>query len=95
VANDTKDIVYSQIIKANKGLNKYDYELSVNKETADKWKSKDKKIKIEVAKNGKQYLPTSKYKISVQKGEEKATTDFEITESKQINENEKENREER
>jgi photosystem II stability/assembly factor-like uncharacterized protein len=83
IENPLKGIVFIQDIKAKKGLNKYIYDLSLSKEAADKWKSKDKNLKIEIAKNGKYYLPVSKYKISIQKGKEKVVTDFEITESKE------------
>lgn len=82
IKNDTKDIIYSKSIKAIKGLNKYEYDLTLNKEIADKWNAKNKELKIKVAKNGKSYLPISKYKISIQKGEEMTTIDFEIIESK-------------
>jgi photosystem II stability/assembly factor-like uncharacterized protein len=83
IENPLKGIVFIQDIKAKKGLNKYIYDLSLSREAADKWKSKDKNLKIEIAKNGKYYLPVSKYKISIQKGKEKVVTDFEITESKE------------
>jgi hypothetical protein len=45
---------------------------------ADKWMAKDKKLKINPAKNGKYYLPVAKYIWSVAKDKEKVTTPFEI-----------------
>jgi hypothetical protein len=54
----------------------------MTKTAADNWKSKDKKLKLEEAKNGKYYLPISINKISIQKGKEKVVIDLEIIESK-------------
>lgn len=82
IVNDQKEIVYTQNIKCIKGLNKYDYDLSLNQEAASKWNAKNKDIKIKIAENGKNYLPVSKYKISIQKGQEKTVADFEILTSK-------------
>lgn len=82
VVNDLKEVVFTQNIKSTKGLNKYEYNLTLNQEAASKWNLKNKKIKIKIAENGKNYLPVSKYKISIQKGEEKTVTDFEIIETK-------------
>ena len=82
IENSLKEVVYSQKVKASKGLNKHVYDLSISKATADNWKNKDKKLKLEAAKNGNYYLPISVNKISVQKGKEKVTTDLEIIESK-------------
>ncbi|WP_185964877.1 hypothetical protein, partial [Flavobacterium franklandianum] len=58
------------------------YYLSITKAIADNWKNKDKKLKLEPAKNGNYYLPISVNKISIQKGKEKVVTDLEIIESK-------------
>ncbi|TDE03988.1 glycosyl hydrolase [Flavobacterium sandaracinum] len=82
IENSFKEVVYSQKVKASKGLNKHVYDLSISKATADNWKNKDKKLKLEAAKNGNYYLPISVNKISIQKGKEKVTTDLEIIESK-------------
>jgi hypothetical protein len=82
IENSLKEVVYSQKVKAVKGLNKHIYDLSMTKTTADNWKNKDKKLKLEAAKNGKYYLPISINKISIQKGKEKVVTDLEIIESK-------------
>ncbi|WP_175455405.1 hypothetical protein [Flavobacterium omnivorum] len=82
IENSLKEVVYSQKVKASKGLNKHVYDLSISKATADNWKNKDKKLKLEEAKNGKYYLPISINKISIQKGKEKVVTDLEIIESK-------------
>ncbi len=82
IENSLKEVVYSQKVKAVKGLNKHIYDLSMTKTTADNWKNKDKKLKLEEAKNGKYYLPISINKISIQKGKEKVVTDLEIIESK-------------
>ena len=82
IENSLKEVVYSQKVKASKGLNKHVYDLSISKATADNWKNKDKKLKLEAAKNGNYYLPISVNKISIQKGKEKVTTDLEIIESK-------------
>jgi photosystem II stability/assembly factor-like uncharacterized protein len=83
IENPSKELVFTQNIKAKKGVNKYIYDLSLSKETADKWKNKDKILKIDIAKNEKYYLPVSKYKINIQKDKEKTFTDFEITEPKE------------
>ncbi|WP_426090721.1 WD40/YVTN/BNR-like repeat-containing protein [Flavobacterium sp. DSR3-2] len=82
IENSLKEVVYSQKVKAVKGLNKHVYDLSITKATADNWKNKDKKLKLEPAKNGNYYLPVSVNKISIQKGKEKVVTDLEIIESK-------------
>ncbi|SHL68052.1 WD40/YVTN/BNR-like repeat-containing protein [Flavobacterium xanthum] len=82
IENSLKEVVYSQKVKALKGLSKHVYDLSISKATADNWKNKDKKLKLEAAKNGNYYLPISVNKISIQKGKEKVTTDLEIIESK-------------
>ena len=82
IENSLKEVVYSQKVKASKGLNKHVYDLSITKATADNWKNKDKKLKLEEAKNGKYYLPISVNTISIQKGKEKVVTDLEIIESK-------------
>jgi hypothetical protein len=82
IENSLKEVIYSQKVKAVKGLNKPVYDLSISKATADNWKKKDKKLKLEQAKNGKYYLPVSLNKISIQKGKEKVITDLEIIESK-------------
>jgi photosystem II stability/assembly factor-like uncharacterized protein len=82
VENSLKEVVFSQKMKAIKGLNKLVYDLSITKEAADRLKNKDKKLKLEQAKNGKYYLPVSVNKISIQKGKEKVETDLKIIESK-------------
>ncbi|RTZ04767.1 glycosyl hydrolase [Flavobacterium bomense] len=82
IENSLKEVVYSQKVKAVKGLNKHVYYLSITKAIADNWKNKDKKLKLEPAKNGNYYLPISVNKISIQKGKEKVVTDLEIIESK-------------
>ncbi|TDE46852.1 glycosyl hydrolase [Flavobacterium rhamnosiphilum] len=82
IENSLKEVVFSQKVKAIKGLNKHVYDLSLIKEAADRLKNKDKKLKLEQAKNGKYYLPISVNKISIQKGSEKVVTDLEIIESK-------------
>ena len=82
IENSLKEVVYSQKVKAVRGLNKHVYDLSITKATADNWKNKDKKLKLEQAKNGKYYLPISVNRISIEKGKEKVVTDLEIIESK-------------
>ncbi|OAB31334.1 hypothetical protein SAMN05444395_101700 [Flavobacterium fryxellicola] len=82
IENSLKEVVYSQKVKASKGVNKHVYDLSISKATADNWKNKDKKLKLEAAKNGNYYLPISVNKISIQKGKVKVVTDLEIIESK-------------
>ncbi|TDE31743.1 glycosyl hydrolase [Flavobacterium ranwuense] len=82
IENSLKEVVFSQKVKAVKGLNKQEYDFSLTKEAADRLKNKDKKLKLEQAKNGKYYLPISVNKISIQKGSEKVVTDLEIIESK-------------
>ena len=82
VENSLKEVVFSQKIKAVKGLNNLAYDLSIAKSKADNWKKKDKKLKLEESKNGKYYLPISINKISIQKGKENVFTNLEIIESK-------------
>lgn len=82
IENSLKEVIYSQKVKAVKGLNKHIYDLSLTKEAADRLKNKDKKLKLEQAKNGKYYLPVSINKISIKEGKEKVITDLEIIESK-------------
>ncbi|MFV8345267.1 WD40/YVTN/BNR-like repeat-containing protein [Flavobacterium sp. ZB4P13] len=82
IENSLKEVVFSQKVKAIKGLNKHVYDLSLTKEASDRLKNKDKKLKLEQAKNGTYYLPISVNKISIQKGSEKVVTDLEIIESK-------------
>ena len=76
--NPAKEIVYTTTVAAQKGLNKVVYDLVIDKAAADKWMAKDKKLKINPAKNGKYYLPVAKYIWSVAKDKEKVTTPFEI-----------------
>ena len=76
--NPAKEIVYTTTVAAQKGLNKVVYDLVIDKAAADKWMAKDKKLKINLAKNGKYYLPVAKYIWSVAKDKEKVTTPFEI-----------------
>ncbi len=82
VENSLKEVVFSEKMKAVKGLNKQVYDLSISKETANKYKSRDKKLKLEESKNGKYYLPVSTSKISIKKGKDSVTTNLEIIESK-------------
>ena len=82
VENSLKEVVFSEKMKAAKGLNKQFYDLSISKEMATKLKSRDKKLKLEVAKNGKYYLPISINKINIIKGKDSVTTNLEIIESK-------------
>ena len=82
VENSLKEVVFSQKIKAVKGLNNLAYVLSIAKSKADNWKKKDKKLKLEESKNGKYYLPISINKISIQKGKKEVFTNLEIIESK-------------
>jgi len=82
VENSLKEVVFSQKVHAIKGLNKQVYDLSITKEVAERLKSRDKKLKLEEAKNGKYYLPVSLNKVSIQKGKDKVVTDLEIIEPK-------------
>jgi photosystem II stability/assembly factor-like uncharacterized protein len=82
IENDTKMVVFSKKVAAIKGLNKIEYNLSMDKEVAEKWNVKNKEIKIQQAKNGKYYLPISKYKVYLQKDNEKVEGAFEVVPSK-------------
>lgn len=83
IENEDKIVVFAKQIKAIKGLNKIDFNLSIDKQIADKWNAKNKEVKIKEAKNGKNYLPASKYKIYIQKDKDKVETDFEIVKPKE------------
>ena len=76
--NKNSIVVNDQKIQLKKGLNKIEYDLSVDSKTVEKLLKKDKKLKIKPAKNGKVYLPEGNYVISI----ENASTPFEISESK-------------
>ena len=78
IVNKDKITVHSQKFQLKKGLNKIEYNLSVDSKTAEKITKKDKKSVIKPAKNEKLYLPVGIYTISI----ENESTPFEIFESK-------------
>lgn len=78
IENVEKAVVFSKKVKATKGLNKIDYDLSMDKEVAEKWNAKNKDVKIKSAPNGKYYLSVSKYKIEISQGQDKQFVNFEI-----------------
>ncbi len=76
IENDKKTILHNQKINAKKGLNNvtYDGVIASNKI--------GKKDAAKQAKNGKYYLPVSKYKVQIQSGSTIESTSFEIVKDK-------------
>jgi photosystem II stability/assembly factor-like uncharacterized protein len=64
------------------GLNKLDYDLTLDKIIAEKWNKKDPKIGIKEADNKKFYLPIGKYSVILKSGIEEVKQTFEIVEQK-------------
>ena len=64
------------------GLNKVEYDLTLDKTIVDKLKIKDSKIEIKEAKNKKYYLPIGKYNLYLKTINEVAKQTLEIIENK-------------
>ena len=78
VVNEFEQTVYQAKLNATAGLNQFKYNLAVNKASVDKWKKKNKELKITEAKNGIMYLIPGKYKIKLSQNKEFQLIDFEV-----------------
>ncbi len=56
-------VLFTKDIQTEKGINFYDYDLSISEKMQKKLLKKDKTLKIKKRKNGKYYLPKGKYKV--------------------------------
>ena len=65
IENKDKVVVFSKKIQLTKGLNKIEWDVTINKTVADNIIKKNKKIVINPAKNQKLYLPVGAYTVSI------------------------------
>ncbi len=82
VENSKKQLLFSKKMMAKKGMNKVDYDVTMNEKEAENWNKSDKNKRVKKAKNQKYYLPASKYTVILQSGENRLSQPFEITSSK-------------
>ena len=79
IKNNAGIVVLQRQIRDKEGLLLENYNLSINEAEKKLIEKKDKSIKIAAAKNGKFYLPTGKYAISISDTEKNIqTTTFEV-----------------
>lgn len=64
------------------GLNKVEYDLTLDKAVADKWNIKDSKIGIKEADNKNYYLPVGKYSVLLKSGTVEVKQSLEIVSNK-------------
>ena len=74
---DEKNILNKFTVKANKGFNYFDYDLSVSEKSIKSYFTK-KDIKIKKAKNKLYYLPKGNYTIRISDGKKSVKQKFEI-----------------
>lgn len=74
--------VLNKKIISNEGLNKFEFDLTLDKLSVEKWNKKDAKIGIKEAENKKYYLPVGKYNVSIKLGNKEFKQTMEISESK-------------
>jgi photosystem II stability/assembly factor-like uncharacterized protein len=74
--------VFSKKITPIIGLNKAEFDLTLDKNVVDKWIKKDAKIGIKEADNKKFYLLVGKYSVFLKSGTEEVKQTFEIVELK-------------
>jgi hypothetical protein len=77
-------VVYTFQNKAEKGMLKVDFDLSIDKKTKTAIEKKNTKIKINQSGNKKYYLPAGKYTIELENNGKKETQSLEIVEKNQM-----------
>jgi photosystem II stability/assembly factor-like uncharacterized protein len=82
IKNKEGIVVFNRQAKAEKGLLKLDYDLSIDEKTKTAIEKKDSKIKISQAENKKQYLPVGNYTIELDANGKKETQMLLIKERK-------------
>jgi ligand-binding sensor domain-containing protein len=82
IKNKDGIIVFNRQAKAEKGMLKVDYDLSIDEKTKTVLEKKDAKIKISQAENKKYYLPVGKHTIELEVNEKKETQTLTINERK-------------
>ena len=82
IKNKEGIVVFNRQAKAEKGLLKLDYDLSIDEKTKTAIEKKDSKIKISQAENKKQYLPVGNYTIELDANGKKETQTLLIKERK-------------
>lgn len=78
IKNKEGYIVFSQKLENKEGLNKIDYDLSINEKTKWLLEKKDPILKIHKGDNGKYYLPVGKYSVVLMIDNKMLTETFEI-----------------
>lgn len=78
IKNKEGSIVFSQKLENKEGLNKIDYDLSINEKTKWLLEKKDPILKIHKGDNGKYYLPVGKYSVVLMIDNKMLTETFEI-----------------
>ena len=82
IKNKDGIVVLNRQAKAEKGMLKLDYDLSIDEKTKTAIEKKDTKVKISQAENKKQYLPVGKYTIELDANGKKETQTLTIKERK-------------
>ncbi len=73
VMADEKNVLYSKTLKADKGYNYTEYDLSVSEKSLKSYFGK-KKVELKKADNGQYYLPKGEYMLRIIGGKENTTT---------------------
>ena len=76
VRTGTGTVVQRYELVADKGVNTYDYDLSVSEKEKRSLAKKDMDLKV--ADNGKYYLPKGEYTISIQNGDLQNSIDLKV-----------------
>ena len=82
IKNKDGIVVLNRQAKAEKGMLKLDYDLSIDEKTKTAIEKKDTKVKISQAENQKYYLPVGKYTIELDANGKKETQTITINERK-------------
>ena len=78
IKNKDGIVVFNRQAKAQKGMLKMDYDLSIDEKTKTLIEKKDSKTKINQAANKKYYLPVGKYVVELNANGKKESQSFEI-----------------
>ena len=82
IKNSDGIVVFNRQAKAEKGMLKMEYDLSIDEKTKTTIEKKEAKIKISQAENKKYYLPVGKYTIELDANGKKETQTLTIKERK-------------
>ncbi|NHM02955.1 VPS10 domain-containing protein [Flavobacterium difficile] len=82
IKNSDGVVVLNRQIKAEKGMQKIDYDLSIDEKTKTAIEKKDSKVKINLAANSMYYLPVGKYTVELEANGKKETQTLLIKERK-------------